>query len=54
MYDSLGAAGVTSRLTRRDDVRDGRSEPDDERRIERGAALFDSLYSAASSPGGAG
>jgi hypothetical protein len=29
-----------------------RSEPDDERRIERGAALFDSLYSAASSPGG--
>lgn len=31
-----------------------RSEPDDERRIERGAALFDSLYSVASSPGGAG
>ncbi|HEX6372773.1 MAG TPA: chromate resistance protein ChrB domain-containing protein [Longimicrobium sp.] len=31
-----------------------RSEPDDERRIERGAALFDSLYAAASSPGGAG
>ncbi|HEX6372774.1 MAG TPA: DUF5916 domain-containing protein [Longimicrobium sp.] len=26
MYDSLGAAGVTSRLTRRDDVRDGDSD----------------------------
>ena len=31
-----------------------RSEPDDERRIERGAALFDSLYTAACFPGGAG
>jgi len=31
-----------------------RSEPDDERRIERGAALFDSLYTAACFPSGAG